>query len=96
MPAMSMDASYSEVAILSRVIHNDKTPLGPEAAKALLALDFPPEDQQRMRTLSDKLAAGTLLAEERAEMQSYTRVTHILALLQARARHVLRDAGQGG
>lgn len=93
---MSMDSSYSEVAILSRVIHNDKTPLGPEAARALLALDFPPEDHERMRALSDKLAAGTLATEEHAEMQSYTRVTHILALLQAKARHVLRESGQSG
>jgi hypothetical protein len=96
MPAMSMDASYSEVAILSRVLHNDQTPLGPEAAKALLALDFPPEDQQRMRALSDKLSAGKMTSDERAEMQSYTRVTQILAVLQARARRVLSDTGQGG
>jgi hypothetical protein len=40
--------------------------------------------------------ARVLLAEERAEMQSSTRVTHILALLQAKARRVLRESGQSG
>jgi hypothetical protein len=96
MRAMSMDSSYSEVAILSRVIHSDKSPLGPEAARALLALDFPEEDKRRMRSLTDKLSAGTITAEERGEMHSYTRVSHILALLQAKARHALREAGQSG
>lgn len=88
---MSIDASYSEVAILSRVIHS-AGPLTPQAARALMELDFPPEDQERMRELSARMAEGKLSPQERAEMQSYNRVTQILALLQAKARQALNKA----
>jgi hypothetical protein len=86
MPAMSMDSSFSEVAILSRAIHRDKAPLPPEAAKALLAMDLTAEDQERMRTLSTKAAAGKLSPDERRELESYTRVSHFLAVLHSKAR----------
>jgi len=89
MPVMSMDSSFSEVAILSRAIHRDKTPLPPEAARALLAMDLAPEDQERMRALSTKAAEGKLSTDERAELASYTRVSHILAVLHSKARHAL-------
>jgi len=66
--------------------------LTPQAARALMELDFPPEDQERMRELSARMAEGKLSPQERAEMQSYNRVTQILALLQAKARQALNKA----
>jgi hypothetical protein len=89
MSAMSMDSSHSEVAILGRLIHRVTSPLAPEAARALLEMDFPAEDQQRMKSLATKAADGTLTAEERAELECYNRVSYMLSVLHASARRAL-------
>ncbi len=83
-------ANTSEVAILSRVLEPDKPTLSPEAARALLALDFSPADKDRMRELSTKARAGTLTPTEQAETDNYERVGHVLNILQSKARRSLK------
>ena len=85
--------SATEAAILSRVIDPATPSLVPEAARSILKLDFQAKDQERMQFLADKAAEGTLTPEERAEMESYNHVGHILALLQSKARLSLKKAG---
>jgi hypothetical protein len=80
----------SEVAILSRVLEPDKPSLTPEAARDLLALDFPPADKDRMRQLSAKARAGTLTPDEQAEIDNYERVGHLLNIIQSKARRSLK------
>jgi uncharacterized protein (DUF2236 family) len=92
MAAMSMDSTHSEVAVLSRLIHRAASSLAPEAARALLAMEFPEDDQKRMRTLADKAAAGTLTPEERTELECYNRVGYMLSVLHANARRALERA----
>jgi hypothetical protein len=84
------DASTSEVAILSRVVEPDKPTLSPEAARALLALDFSPADKARMRELSAKAREGTLTPAEQAATNSYERVGHLINILQSKARRSLK------
>jgi hypothetical protein len=83
----------SGVAILSRVIEPDDAHLTPAGARALLALKFPKADEQRMNRLAAKARRGNLTAAERAEAEQYNLVSHMLALLQAKARKTLRTEG---
>jgi len=53
-------------------------------AVAQLQLDAP--TQERLDALADKANEGLITAEERAEYQSFTRVSEFLALAQLRAR----------
>ena len=82
-------------AILGRLIEPDNGDLSPEAARSLLALEFPKRDHRRMAELSEKASAGTLTRSERAELDEYLRVADLLALLQSRARRSLQRAGAG-
>jgi hypothetical protein len=84
----------SEVAIFSRVLEPDQATLSAAAARALLALGFPPADQDRMRQLSAKAQQGTLTPAEQAEINNYERVGHILSLMKSKARRSLK--GRGG
>ncbi len=86
-----MDSSHSEVAILGRRIYRLTTPLAPEAARALLEMDFPAEDQQRMKSLATKTADGTLTPEELTELECYNRVGYMLSVLHASARRALSN-----
>lgn len=90
MPVMSMDSFHSEVAILNRMIQRALSPIAPEAARAMLAMDFPEEDQKRMRSLADKVAAGPLSPDERVELECYNRVGYMLSVLHANARRALQ------
>jgi hypothetical protein len=83
-------ANTSDVAILSRILEPDQSMLSPEAARALLALDFPPADKDRMRELSAKAREGTLTLGEQAETDNYERVGHLLNILQSKARRSLK------
>jgi hypothetical protein len=84
----------SETAILDRLVEPDDGNLPPEAARALLALDFGKVDKVRMRRLSAKAREGTLSKEEREAINSYERIGHFLNILQSLARRALK-ARQG-
>ena len=72
----------------------DQANLTPEMARAILKLDFDPEDHRRVDELSAKAQKGTLTPEERAELEEYIRVNHELAVLQSKARLSLKRANQ--
>jgi hypothetical protein len=92
---MSLDLlpPTSQTAILQRAIEPDKPTLPPEAARALLRLDFRPEDRERMNELAVRARQGTLATEEDQELDSYIQVGHLLALLHSKARRSLQLAG---
>jgi hypothetical protein len=90
---MSIDSSHSEVAILSRIVGRVAASMSAEAARAILAIDFASDDQERMRQLATKTADGTLSPTERTELECYNRVGYILSVLHAHARHVLSKKG---
>jgi hypothetical protein len=57
-------------------------------------MDFPEEDQKRMRALADKAAAGTMTPEERSELECFNRVGYMLSVLHANARRALQQEGK--
>jgi hypothetical protein len=87
------EINTSEVAILARVLEPDEPTLAPEAARALLALDFSQADKDRMRQLSAKAREGTLSPDEQAAINKYERVGHLLNIMQSKARRSLKEAG---
>jgi len=83
-------------AIWSRVVKPEQADFTPELARAILKLDFDPEDHRRMEELSAKVRKGALSPEERAELEEYVRVNTQLAILQSKARLSLKRAEGGG
>jgi hypothetical protein len=79
-----------EIAIFARIIQSDKGDLAPGLAKYILTLGFSEADQRRMKELADSNQDGTLTDEERAELASYVRAPHLLALMHSKARKSLK------
>jgi hypothetical protein len=88
-------ASHTETAILDRLIAAGRQELPADAARYLLAIDFAAADRERMNELAGKAQDGTLRPEEAAELENYRHVSHLLALLQSKARKSLGRAGAG-
>lgn len=80
--------------ILARVIEPQSPDLAPEAARALLKLGFGEADRARMHELAVRNQGDGLSAEEKATLENYVRVGHLLALIHSKARRSLatRDA----
>lgn len=85
----------SGVAILDRVIMPDEGALTTSAARTLLALKFQEADKRRMNRLAAKARRGQLTDNERVLAEQYNLVSHMLALLQAKARHSLQRQSDG-
>jgi hypothetical protein len=81
----------TEGAIWSRVIEPEDGDLTPEAARALLRLEFPESDRKRMHELAAKAREGTLTPVEREEVANYERVGSFLSLVKAKARVCLKN-----
>lgn len=77
------------VAILDRLIRPQRDLLTPDVARTLLSLKFPQRDERRMNQLAAKARKGTLTPKEQAEAEQYNLVSHMVALLQAKARGAL-------
>ena len=64
----------------------------PEVARALVQLRADPELQARMDELAEKCNEGRMTPEEREEYDTSVRFANYLAIIQARARKLLRDS----
>jgi len=65
-------------------------PLSSAAAEFLLTIEFPEADRQRMLDLAQRSEEGTLTIEEREEFDGYLHVGNLLAVMQSKARLVLK------
>jgi hypothetical protein len=81
-------------AIRGRIVKPHQADLNPEIARAVLKVDFTPEDHRRVDELSAKAQKGTLTPEERAELEEYVRVDLKLTVLRSKARLSLKRASQ--
>jgi hypothetical protein len=79
-------------AIGGRIVKPVQANLNPEIARAILKIDFAPEDHRRVDELSAKAQKGTLTPEERAELDEYIRVDLKLTVLRSKARLSLKRA----
>jgi hypothetical protein len=86
-------APKTEVEVWLRILHPDEE-LSPRVARAILGLSFPKNDLSRLRELSAKARAGTLMPEEDAEMDNFERVGSILSTLKSKARQALRRSSR--
>ncbi len=86
MSIATTEQSKTGVAILSRVFEPDSVPMTPDAARTLMSLKFSVRDERRMNRLATKARQGTLTQAEQTEAEQYNLVSHMLALLQAKAR----------
>ncbi len=84
----------TEIAMLRRVLNASRPNLSREAARSLLALEFPPDDQQRMHVLAAKARAGNLTRREQKEIDAYGLIGSMVSILKSKARVALKKAGE--
>jgi len=85
----SANLSSGDVAILGRVLANGKGRLSTTTARHLLKVRFSDADIARMNDLAERNQQGLLTPAERADLDSYVRVGHVIAILQSEARQAL-------
>jgi hypothetical protein len=88
--AQTTTTRTTEVAIFGRLIDAAKGDLSAELARYILTLGFGEDDQSRMNDLAGRNQQGALTPEERDELQSYVKASHMLALLHSKARKSLK------
>jgi hypothetical protein len=75
---------------LDRLVDPVVRTLTPEVARALIRLRADPELQSRMDELAKKCNEGQLTAEEREEYETSVRFANYLAIIQVKARRLLK------
>jgi hypothetical protein len=79
-------------AIWERLFQSVEPELTAEAARAILALDFPSSDKARVKELAAKARAGELTPAEQNEADAYAEIGSLVAMLRAHARSALKKA----
>ena len=82
--------SSIEAAILSRSIRPERNGLSQGAAKALLQIGLDRDDRDRLHLLVGKNQDGALTPAEKADLESYLRVSSFFDLMHAKARCSLK------
>jgi hypothetical protein len=90
MATQQAHTSNTEAEILARLVRPEEDDLTPEAARALLRLQFDEWDLARLHELVTRNQDGILTAGEQTELDSYLRVSALLDLVQAKARRTLK------
>jgi len=89
--ATEMQTSHTgDAAILARLIRPNNDNLPAAAAKALLNIRFDTEQLDRIRELVTKNQDDALTPVEKADLESYLRVSSFLDLMHAKARRSLK------
>ena len=78
-------AGSTEAAIISRMIHPEKDDLPDETAKALLRLSLDQSDLDRLHELVVRNQDDALTPAEKAELESYLRISFLVDLMHAKA-----------
>lgn len=76
---------------IDRLIEPVVRTLTPAVAKAIVDLRADPELQARMDELAEKCNEGRLTADERDEYETTIRFGNFLAIIQAKARRMLKQ-----
>jgi hypothetical protein len=78
-------------ATIDRLVEPVVRTLTPEVAKAIAELRADPDLQSRMDELAEKCNDGKLTADERDEYETNIRFGNFLAIIQAKARRMLKQ-----
>ena len=84
----------SEVTILSRLLLNGQGGGTPDFARYLLGLGFSDKEKARMHELAVKNQVGKLSPQELQELDGYLKAGDLLAILQSKARMILKKKGR--
>jgi hypothetical protein len=85
----------TEVEILTDVINPQGSDFSAPVAHEILNLRYSDQAQARIRVLLSRNNAGTISADERADLDKYLRVGQFIDLIQAKARLSLAARGDG-
>lgn len=77
---------------IERIVHQLGRCLTPESARSIAVLRADAELQERVESLAERNAEGTITPEEREELDGYLSATTFLSILQAEARRTLRQS----
>jgi hypothetical protein len=83
--------SGDNVSVLERLLDPATRCLTPESARALVALRADAVTQARIAELAERCNEGRLGTEDRREYETYVQVGNLIAILQAKARLLLRE-----
>lgn len=92
MPTTKKPAPHpsGEAAIWARLIAPERNGFSPEAARAVLSLQFSEADKARMLELAERNSEGKLTEDERWELEGYVKVGDVLSLLHLKAKRSLK------
>src|SRR5262245_29037653 len=79
----------SDTAVFLRLLNNGRGAMSVALARYILKLGFTTDDQARMTELAARNQDATISDEERAELRSFVKAGHFLALFHSRARKAL-------
>ena len=89
---LGYDASMSTAhTVLDELIDPIGACLTPEVAERLASLRAPESAQARMAELARKSEDGTLSDDERDEYDAFVSASNFIAILQSKARRLLKD-----
>ncbi|MCH7988256.1 MAG: hypothetical protein IID46_03795 [Planctomycetes bacterium] len=83
----------TETTVLDELLGPVGRCLTPESAKRLVALRASPTVQARIEELAEQSDTGRLTREEQAEYASLVSAGTFIAVLQSKARKLLKDNG---
>ena len=78
-------------SVLDRLLDPITRCLTPESARSLVELRADAVAQARIAELAEKCDEGQITPDERREYETYVHVGNVLAILQAKARLLLRQ-----
>jgi hypothetical protein len=82
----------TESAIFARIVKSGERELTPAAAQFLLSLKLTSQDADRIDELSEKISAGSLTGSENQEVDEYLHFLSTVAVWQAKALRILKQA----
>jgi hypothetical protein len=85
-----------ESAIWGRLLGPGGKALAPEVARAILKIDFPQSDKDRMHELAAKAREGKLTPKEPDEIDAYGRIGSFLSIMKSKARVALGNVQGNG
>lgn len=94
MRTIDKDHQTSEAAIFSRLWESEEGELSPALARHIVKVRFSKKDRSRMHELALKNQEGCLVPRERRELDNYIKVGDLIAILQSKARRLLKTKGQ--
>ena len=81
----------ASASVLDRLLDPLARCLTPDSARALVKLRADAAAQTRIAELAEKCNEGSLTPEERREYETYVQVGNLIAILQGKARLLLRQ-----